>query len=227
MMSIRMSIIVMVGVVAAQAAATPGSQRVSEALLKAADLDPMPFVMMLAQAGIPAGLEVRASDEIPRGKPNLQFTNNQMVTLIEVVAAFNSRHIGYRAELREGVFVIRPVQNRAAYLDRPSSIGHVTVSGPMSAAGKIFAPLNPTLNGTGGTLGSSINVAGTQMGENTLIDINGHGRTNEQLLNEVVRQSPRAWIVTTNGDAEARVVKVGFMHPGGAATFVDVDATRN
>jgi len=65
------------------------------------------------------------------------------------------------------------------------------------------------------------------MGENTLIDINGHGRTNEQLLNEVVRQSPRAWIVTTNGDAEARVVKVGFMHPGGAATFVDVDATRN
>ena len=210
-----------VALMAVQASTSP--PRVAAALLKSAELDPIEFTMVLLQAGVSAGLEVRSADQSPRRKPDLQLASSPTVNLTEVVSAFNSAHTDYRAKLDGHVVVIRPVDKPAPYLDQPSSAGRIDVTGVMSAARKIFSPLDRTLDAPGGIIGSRIGVDAAQAGENTRITIDGSGRRNEQLLNEVVSRSPRAWIVvTTNSDETIRIIKVGFMHPGGSTTFLDV-----
>ncbi len=212
-----------IALIALQGTSAPQLRSVPAALLAGAALGPTEFVMMLSHAGVPAGLEIRAADYGPIRRPDLEFTSEPRVTLTDVVAAFNAAHTDYRAKLIENVLVIRPVRATALYLDQQSSAGRIDITGVMGAARRIFAPLDRTLDAPGGIIGSRIGVDGVQAGDNVRIRLNGEGRTNEQLLNEVVSESPRAWMVITENDGNMpEVARFGFMHQGGASTFLEI-----
>jgi hypothetical protein len=212
-----------IALIALQASSVTPIRRVPAALIASAALGTTEFVMVLAHAGVPAGLEIRAADYMPNRRPNFEFAREPRVTVTEVVAAFNAAHTDYQAKLIENVVVIRPVRGSASYLDQQSSAGHIEVIGVISAARRIFAPLDPTLDARGGHIGSRIGMDGEQSGENAPIRLNGEGRTNEQLLNDVVSQSPRAWIVITDiHGMTLEVARSGFIHQAGASTFLDI-----
>ncbi len=203
----------------------PQTPRVPAALLDSANRSPVAVLMQLADAAVPAGLEIRASDPWqPRRKPDFALPREPMVPATALVDAFNAAHADYRAAVRDGVIVIRPIGRHAAYLDAPSTVGHVTVLGVMKAGRDIFAGLDPAVNSPGGILGS-IMATPEEAGETTQISLDGHGRANMDLLNDLVRQRPSGWYVVSSDDAgPARVLKFGFMSVRGVSAEIDLSS---
>lgn len=207
--------------------ASPSAPRAPTSLMTAAKRDPVVFLMVAAHLGVPAGLEVRASDQQPSGRPNFESADQTTVPLREVVAAFNAAHSDYHAQLIDAVLVIRPLQRKADFLDQTSSVGQIEIVGVMFVARSIFAAIDPSLDPSGPMLGSRIGLDADAAGESVPIRLNGHARTNIQLLNDVVSQSPRGWMVVTDVDAPSpQIVRVGFMHRGGASTSVALRRTN-
>lgn len=207
---------------ATQVAPPTNDPQVPSGLRRSAAQEPILFVMALADASVPAGFEVRKSDLLPRGRPVLQSTGQPTVGLHEIVAIFNTHHTDYRAAIMDGVVVIRPVGRTAAYLEATIDIVQIAVTGVMEAARRIFGPLDPSLVHPGGRLGSSINTDTTDTGDNAVISIHGAGRVID-LLNDVVRQSPRAWLVEITDDlSDPEVSRFGFMHNAGTSTWLGV-----
>jgi hypothetical protein len=193
----------------------------------AAGSHPLVFAMMLAHASVPAGVELRASDAKPRGRPDFGFRTEPAITTAALADAFNVTHIDYRATLSDGVLVIRPTGPTAPFLDRPSGIGRVEVTGVMEAARQLFAGLDPRLAAPGGRISSGINLDPSQSGDDVRLVLDGTGRTVIDVLNQIARQSGKVWFVEDSDDPkQPNVVRFGFLHPGGSSTGIDVTAGR-
>lgn len=202
---------------------------VPAALLQESGRDPFSLLMLLTAASVPAGLEVRSADATPRGgQPDFHFDREPLVSLPELVDVFNARHSEYRATIIDGVFVMRPADRTAAYLDSPTSIGKLKVTGVMMAGRRVFASLDPRLVAGGGILGSYINLDSAQAGEDLVISLDGQGRLVIDLLNQIASQSRRGWmVITTDDDRSPEVLKFGFMHRGGASTAVGITLDKS
>lgn len=204
------------GFMAAQAGVT-----VPSAVLAAAEASPVEFVMALANASVPAGLEIRESEDVlPASWPtvngrrpawfNADRTNRIAAT--EVVTAFNGSRRDYRAVLTGQVLVIRPIGGTLPFLDQPSAIsGPTHVTGAMAAARRVFADLVPGLSGP------VLNSLGHK-GDDVPVVLDGGSRKVIDTLNQIVLQAPpRTWVVTTRRQAEdVRVSSFGFIEADGS-----------
>jgi hypothetical protein len=200
-------------------------------LLQWANSDPMTFVQLLAEAGLPAGLELGESDyklvKTTRSRWNSQewnrerFERDATVPADELVTVFNASHPTYRADLQDGVFVIRPRTGRAAYLDTRALSGLLTARGLMAIGEKVFAPMDQRLNQPLGRPGSVLGRPGLEIdhGEQLDFSVNAAGLTVLEVLNEIARTGPgHAWFVVTAGGNVPRLTRFGFVHRYGSTT---------
>jgi hypothetical protein len=192
-------------------------------VVRQAGLSPVTVVMLLANARVPSGLEVRASEPWqPRSMPDFDAPALPEVSGDTFVRAFNTAHADYQAAIQTGAIVIRPVGRHASYLDAPTTVGLMVVDGVMAAARKIFARLDPTVDGPGAILGS-YGISPAEAGEAAPISLDGYGQTTVDLLNQVVTESPRAWYVVISDDSgPARIIRFGFVHAHGSSTGIDL-----
>ncbi len=206
--------IVVLGVAATTAMAGQTGLTVPSSLLLAASRSPVEFMMALAYASIPAGLEIRESDDVvPSRPPAFAIDRKQTVSLDALVATFNAAHPDYHAVVMRGVTVVRPINGTLSFLDEPSSLSQVvTVTGAMAAARRVFAAVNP------GLTGPILNSMGHK-GDDIPVVLDGSGgRTVIDTLNQIITQAPgRSWMVTTREEQDGvRVIDFGFIEADGS-----------
>jgi hypothetical protein len=194
------------------AVAGPAQHGVPASLLESARLQPIEFAMALAAAQVPAGLELRESDERPFSEPARVDRHGPRTSLGEVVASFNSSHQEYTARLtQDNIVVIRPVKDALSFLDEPSHIRQPSkVAGVMYAAQLVFSAIAPRL--AGGIILDSLP-------DDAIIVLDGsQSRTVIDTLNQIVLQAPgRCWVVKTRGKGNAvRITEYGFIEASGA-----------
>jgi hypothetical protein len=196
-------------------------------LLAHANADPKTFVHLLAEAGVPAGLEMRQADferrfGLARPWDRADWSQEKLarqakVPIEQVVSAFNEHHADYRATIIDTVVVIRPVPQRVTYLDSPAPFGRLRAVGLMTIAERVFASLDPALDRPGGRPGSSLGQA--DRGWNLELSVTGVGLTILEALNEIVRQAPgHQWLVVTTAGDTPRIERLGFVHRNGATS---------
>ena len=190
------------------------SVTVPSSLLVAASQPLVDFAFALADASIPAGLEIRESDDEPPLRPAFNIDPKQRVPLNDLVTTFNVHRHDYRAVVMHGgVMVIRPVERKVPFLDGPSPISQeVTVTGLMAAARRVFAALDPRLTGP------VLNSIGHK-GDDIPVALDGSGgRTVMDTLNQILTQAPgRVWVVTTREEPDGlRVISFGLIEAGGS-----------
>jgi hypothetical protein len=208
----------------AAAAQPPTQTPVPAGLVAAAHQEPLGFAMALSDAAIPNGLETRGPAQRPRQKPDFDLARQSTVPLRQVVNEFNKSHADYQAEIVDGVVVVRPQGNKAAYLDAPSTVEPGPVDGAMTAARKIFRGLDPRLGDGGGIVGSSINTSADERGEFNTVLLDGHGRSVIGVLNQLAKQSGRGWLVVTSDEkGSSRVRAFGLVHRHGSITSVQLN----
>src|SRR5258706_15722161 len=142
--------IVVLGVAATTTTAGQTGVSVPSPLLDAASRSPAEFVVALAHASIPAGLEIRESDDVvPSRPPAFDIDREQRVSLDGLIATFNAAHPDYHAVvMRGGVTVVRPFKGTLPFLDQPSSLSNViAVTGALAAARLVFTAVDPGLAG--------------------------------------------------------------------------------
>ena len=182
-------------------------------LLSAAERPPLEVTFLLANAGIPCGIEIRESDDVvPRPPADARRDLLQQVPASMVVEAFNASHREYRAALVDGVFVIQPSAGRASFLDSPSVIvPRITIVGTMEALRRILSPLDTRLLSPhiGGGIGPE---AAKGLTARFVLDGSGPRRVIDT-LNQLVLQMPGAWEVTTRQyGQEWKIAKFGFIY---------------
>jgi len=187
-------------------------------LITMAQRPPWEFAMLLANASVPSGLEVRDIDVVrPLKRPNFALDRSVNIPVADLIKAFNSQHTDYHAELANGVFVVRPTVRPARFLDQPSHLtSPIVATGLMGAARRLFAPLDPSLASGLGTTGSFVNASPDDLGENIPISVNGDRNVIDS-LNQIVLQSPRTWYVVTTKrqNGETLIIRFGFIHGQG------------
>jgi hypothetical protein len=141
-----------------------------------------------------------------------------MVPLSDVAGAFNAHHRDYQASVTNGVFVIRLADSMPRFLDEQSPIATpVVMTGVMDAERAIFAPLDPSLRGP--AIGGGIGQRAAQ-GSRARITLGGSAKSVADTLNEIVRQVPGAWQVTTfKVGGEWRIAEFGFIYPDRSRTM--------
>jgi hypothetical protein len=199
-------------VAASTVMASQTGRTVPASLLVAASDSLVDFAFALAGASIPAGLEIRESDDGPPLRPAFNIDPKPRVPLNDLVTTFDAHRHEYRAVvMRGGVMVIRPVKGKVPFLDGPSPISQeVTVTGLMAAARRVFAALNP------GLTGPVLNSMGHE-GDDIPVALDGSGgRTVMDTLNQIVTQAPRrVWVVTTREEPDGqRVISFGLIEAG-------------
>ena len=203
-------------------ASAQGRATVPSSLLAAARDQPIQFAMALTKASIPAGFEIRESDDgAPLGRPS--GAGEGSARLSDVAKAFETYHRDYRAVVMGSVLVVRPRKGAASVLDAPSAILERTkVTGIMAAARHIFSARWPAL------LGPTLNSFG-RPGEDIDIVLDGRGRRVIDTLNEIVMQAPnRAWVVTTRHEGEeVQISSFGFLDSGGHRSVHSVSGLRD
>jgi hypothetical protein len=194
-----------------------------------ADVYAISAAQMLVEAGCMVGLEVLRRDYEEFQKPSPRrwspwdanrehFAKEERVPLAEFVRAFNATHTTYASDVRDGVVVIRPVADRAAYLDQRPLRGTLTAKGLFM----MHATLTAAMEGrvlSGGVAGSSLGPVGVDIdrGEGVQFSVVTDGKTFVEILNDIITQSPpRGWWVITSSDASARIEQVGFIHRFGS-----------
>jgi len=181
--------------------------------------------MLLADAGVPAGVEVKDSDAQFRYKP-FKLAADPKVPATDLAKAFNSRHSDYSAAIVDHVFVIRPVSRKAEYLDKSPAPVRLHARGLLSIAEPLFALLDARLAKPGGRVGSVPGPVGEPVdrGDSIELSINSEGRSVLSALNEIALRAPgHPWLVTTNTDSEpARVTQFGFIHRSGITSLQSV-----
>jgi hypothetical protein len=210
------------------------SAQAPASLLAAAAADPTSFAHLLAEAGIPAGLEIREPDMLRVSTPTSrrcltvtreELTRETTVPIEQVVMAFNLGHTGYRAAMMEGVLVIRPVPRSAAYLDSNPPFGQLRGRGLMRFAEKVFAPADPRLDQPGGRVSSVSGPVGVEIdrGDDLDLVIDAVGLTALEVLNQIARLAPgHPWLVVTTHDDTPRVERFGFGDRYGTTTTLAV-----
>jgi hypothetical protein len=187
---------------------------VPSALLAWADRSPVEFAMALAYASVPAGLEIRESDDIPPStRPQLTIDPARNIQASELARAFNSQRSDYDAALMGRVLVIRPTGSALPFLDQPSPIDSpLTVTGLMAAAREVFSVLDPGLRGP------ILNSLGRDSDRIPIV-LDGRGaRKVIDTLNQIVLQAApsHSWFVTTRKEPDGmRVVAFGIIEANG------------
>jgi len=183
-------------------------------LLATVERPPLEFAMVLSAEAIPAGIEIKDADDVVPFKPPVFKAERDLnqVPLGDLVDAFDAANDDYGAALIDGVFVIRPREGRAAFLDAPSSLdGVVMVTGLMEAQQAIFAQLSPRVLDPMIRVDHGGEAAKAFVTEFSL-DGTG-GRRVVDTLNEIALKMPGAWQVTTREhDGEAEIAKFGFIY---------------
>jgi hypothetical protein len=182
-------------------------------LREAARRSPLEVNMSLVEAHVPAGIEVRESDDVyPKQGHRDDMSQAGQVSLSDVIETFNATHADYRADVIDGVAVIRPVAARAPFLDQPSRLDReTTIMGSMAAMRRIFVSLDATLASAG--IGSSSSPMDTQP-----MTIGGAGLKVIDALNQIAKQRPVAWNVITRatpGNETSAIIAFGLMHEHG------------
>jgi len=200
------------------------SPSVPFSVVRRAALSPVIVVQLLANAGVPTGFEVLASESWQsKYMPDFDAPSSPAVPASHFIDAFNAAHADYSAAIRDGVIVIRPQKRHSAYLDAPTTLDHVTVTGVIAAARKIFGSLGAGIDNPGGIIGDYVGISPARAGATVPISLNGHGRTTIDLLNQVVTQSPSAWFVVISDHPEQpTIVRFGFVRTRGSTSSVDV-----
>ena len=178
---------------------------------------PKDFVGALVDAGIPAGLELRRSDDSqPEMPDSLRYPDRdnrvRWPPATEIVERFNQQHRDYRAEVIDGVIVVRPIEQRSMTLDREVEVEQRIVLGAMDAERAWLTAIDPTL-GVGGVAGSTMS-SPERRGDGVPIYVGGVRQSLVSGLNAIVRQVPhQAWLVITErrGDRTV-VVQFGLIH---------------
>jgi hypothetical protein len=189
--------------------------RVPRGLVDLVTATPGTFTDRLVDAGIPAGIELPERD-MPRSFP-APLTLDPAVTMpaAELAALFNERHPDYRADVQDGVFVIRPASGRAAYLDQPAPAPRMQVRGLMAATRRLFGPLDPKLETPAGKASPPIGGV-DESGETIVLDLAPAGKPVLRVLNEIVSHAPhRAWLALTADSMPPRVSQIGYIRPNG------------
>ena len=173
---------------------------VPEYLVAATERPLADFLVLVANASIRAGLEVKEADNAPRGAVGGLVPpkdERAQIPRDQLVAAFNARRPGYYAAWVGDVLLIRPVLGRMEFLDSASLIqAPTTIVGLTQALRAIFSPIRPRSPNSvaaGSALG---NEAGKALSERFTLD-GSNGRTVIDTLNQVTLQHPGAWWVTT------------------------------
>jgi hypothetical protein len=171
------------------------------------------FAFALAEASVPAGLEIREIDDGSPLRPSSISDKNLRVPLDDVITAFNWRQQEYHAVMRRGVMVIRPVSGNLPFLGRQSPITQeVRTTALMAAETRVFADLDPVLRGP------ILNSIGHK-GDDIPVTLDGSGgRTVIDTLNQIVTQAPgRVWVVTTREESDGIcAVSFGLFQAGGS-----------
>lgn len=197
---IRASVIQCVIVVAALlgvSATRQGAATVPGYLVAATDRPFAEFLLLVANASIRAGLEVKEADNAPVSRaPRRPRGETTQIPREQLVTAFNARWPGYHAAWVGDVLLIRPVVGRMEFLDSSSPIqAPTTIISLSQTLRTIFSPLRPgLLNPGAGSL--SGNEAAKALTERFTLD-GSNGRTVIDTLNQVTLQHQGAWWVTT------------------------------
>lgn len=195
----------------------PSPASVPNYLLAAANGPLYDFALLAAHARLPVGLELHESDDPQPFRPTVRLPEpddvEQTVSLSTVIATFNSTHRDYRAELVDGVMVVRPRVGRAAFLDGPSGLESVvTVTGVPAALRTIFSPLDPGLLGPWVGSGSGRHALDDLTAQLTIDGSPGH--TVLSTLNQILEQRQAGWyVVTRRRDGAWDIVKFGRLLP--------------
>ncbi len=191
-------------------------QHVSTELLAAATVHPLAFLWALADASVPAGLEITEKDlSGPLGRIPADTSDEAWTTLPQVVAAFNTHHTEYYATITDGVLVIKPAASSAAYLMNPSPVMALRGKGLMTVTKALFAPLDPKLALNGPTGGSYLGPIGVEVdrGEALTLNIDLLDASVIDGLNRIVKQTPgHCWLVITTGGDVPKIARFGFAH---------------
>lgn len=206
--------IVLLAVARTAAGLTQVNPTVPASLLASAHASPVEFAMALANASVPAGLEIRESDDmLPDRWPVFNLDRTRRVSMADIVSAFNAERRDYHVARMHDVLVIRPVRATLPLLEAASAIDRPTrIVGAMAAARRVFAQLDP------GLLGPILNSLG-HPGDDLPIVLDGRGgRTVIDTLNQIVDQAPpRVWVVTTRLDGtDVRLVSFGLIGADGS-----------
>jgi hypothetical protein len=207
------------------AAVFAASQTAPSALQVAAAGDPYVFAMLLAHASVPSGIVLPYSaTRHPPGPPDFGFRREPAIPIEGLAKAFDARHLQYRSVLLDGVLVIGPAAGLPEYLNRNSGLRPMEITGVMEATRRVLAALDPAFGKTGGgILGSRLSLDAEQSGESVRIFFDGTERRVVDALNTIARQARRTWIVVTTDEEEApELLRVGFIHQGGASTGFDL-----
>jgi len=185
-------------------------------------MSPEIFTGYLAATGVPAGLELRQGDR-PARKREIAIDRTSTISATELAKAFNERHADYFAAVLNGVFVIRPVAQRAGYLDTAAPTMELQVRGLIAAARKLFAPLDPRIDAPGGQMASGLGGLDFE-GDGMAIALDTKGKAVLDVLNEITKKAAgHAWIVVTQTEAEVtRITQIGFIRSSGSTTLVAI-----
>jgi len=194
--------------------------------------DPMNFVNVLTEAGIPAGLEIRESDVRRVGLQQRRSGNappKPVVPVEQLIAVFNRDQREYAAALDNGVVVIRPQSGRSDYFQSKPFSAPIAGVGLMRVSEKVFAPLDPRLDQPGGRPGSFLGQPGVEVDYGDQIRLAVDTANTLTVLNvliEIAKQAPgHSWVVATAG-TPSRIVRFGFNHGFGKTTWMTVQTAR-
>lgn len=180
------------------------------------------FLLLVANASIRAGVEVKEADNPPVSRPPRPPTGEiKQIPREQLVTAFNTRRPGYHAAWVGEVLVIRPVSGRMDFLDSPSQIqAPITILSLTAALRTIFSPIRqrpPNGVAVGSLLG---NEAAKAFTERFTLD-GSNGRTVIDTLNQVTLQHPGAWWVTTRlTEDKWQPTEIGFVYTDFARTRI-------
>ena len=193
--------------------------RVPASVLRLVGGSPLTLAMALADASVPAGLEIKQTDwAAPH--PHFDLTRDDaFISEIELVAAFNERHSAYRAVIIDGVIVIRPIASQPDYLDSEAKEFQVQGRGLVSIASRLFEPLKNGGSRLGQT-GSMLSAVGVDVdrGDNIALTVDSRGQAVLTVLNGIVMQAPgHVWLVVVAADSRTPL-RFGFVHQSGTTT---------
>ena len=202
-------------------ASRQGAATVPDYLIAATRRPFAEFLLLVANASIRAGLEVKEPDNLPVRRPPRPPTGEIMhVPREQLVTTLNARWPGYHASWVGDVLLIRPLMGRIEFLDSPSPIqAPTTIVGLSQTLRTIFSPIKPgLLNPSTGSLTG--NEAAKAFTERFVLD-GSNGRTVIDTLNQVTLQHQGAWWVTTRlTDGKWQPAEIGFVYSDLARTRI-------
>jgi hypothetical protein len=194
---------------------------VPEYLVAATERPLSEFVLLVANASIRAGLEVKEADNAQRGAVVQPKSERIQIPRDQLVDAFNARRPGYHAAWLGDVLLIRPVLGRMEFLDSPSPIqAPTTIVSLTQALRTIFSPIKPRPPNSVAVGSAMGNEAGKALTERFTLD-GSNGRTVIDTLNQVTLQHPGAWWVTTRLIEDTwQPTELGFVYSDFARTRI-------